>query len=276
MPRRHFRGHHEQLVHDEGRVGDRHHPRRDAGEEMGEDLDRGALVHRDGAPREEGAIAETALFFHLRVELGIHVRQSWGDVRVEDKRKDRKHGVDGRIPHQEPVLVERFRFVVTRDAEDGLTYGDDETAVHDELGQFGRAFVAVAPVPHQQFGEVGELRHREVGGERRLATFLAHDAETHVGGLDHGHVVATVADGAGPLARMLANQPGHLCFLRWRATTRDDTRKQHRGRDELLTVVRQHQRERFAVDEEARRGRVTQERECIGSVGCIGHYIWRG
>ena len=71
------------------------------------------------------------------------------------------------------------------DGEDGLTDGDDEAAMHDELCELGRPLVAVAAVPDEQFGEVGELCDGEVGGERGLTTLFADDAESDVGGLDH-------------------------------------------------------------------------------------------
>jgi len=52
--------------------------------------------------------------------------------------------------------------------------------VDDELGELGAALVRVAAVPDEELGEVAELVDREVGRERRLATFLADDADACV------------------------------------------------------------------------------------------------
>ena len=83
----------------------------------------------------------------------------------------------------------------------------------DELGQLGAALVRVATVPHEQFGQVVEMRNAEVGGEGGLAALFADDADADVGGLDHADVVAAVADGGHFLACVLADEEGDGGFL---------------------------------------------------------------
>lgn len=52
--------------------------------------------------------------------------------------------------------------------------GDDHAAVHDELAESRRAFVAVAAVYHQQPADVLELGYGEIGGQRCLSSLLEH------------------------------------------------------------------------------------------------------
>lgn len=47
---------------------------------------------------------------------------------------------------------------------------------------------------------------------------------TDVSCLDHTHVIATVADAAHTLFRVLANQASNVSFLGWRATASNDSR----------------------------------------------------
>ncbi len=47
----------------------------------------------------------------------------------------------------------------------------------DELCQFGRASVRVASVPEEQLGQMAELGHGKVGGERGLLPFLTDDTD---------------------------------------------------------------------------------------------------
>lgn len=50
----------------------------------------------------------------------------------------------------------------------------------DELREFRRAAVRVAAVPEEELGQVAELVHGEVGGERRLFAFLSDDTDTYM------------------------------------------------------------------------------------------------
>ena len=113
----------------------------------------------------------------------------------------------------------------TGNAEHGLTDADDETSMDDELGQLGTSLVAVPTVPDQKFGQMAELLDGEVGCEAGLMALLADDADADVGGLDHGHVVAAVADTADPLSRVRPDQLGDLGLLCRRASACDDSRE---------------------------------------------------
>ena len=49
--------------------------------------------------------------------------------------------------------------------------------MNDKLRELRRALIRIAAVPDEQFGQVAELVNREVGRERRLASFLADDSD---------------------------------------------------------------------------------------------------
>ena len=66
--------------------------------------------------------------------------------------------------------------------------------MNDKLTEAGRSLVRVPAVDEQQLGDVRELREREVSRERSLHALLAHDADAGARRLDHGHVVAAIAD----------------------------------------------------------------------------------
>lgn len=109
--------------------------------------------------------------------------------------------------------------------------------MHDELSQFRTTFVRVPSMPDEKFCQITELFDREISGERCLSSFLSNDTDTNVGGLDHGDVVATIADTADALLGVLADEPGYICFLRWGTTACNDGRKLDGDGDEVVTVV---------------------------------------
>lgn len=84
---------------------------------------------------------------------------------------------------------------------------------------------------------MAELRDAEVGGERRLAALFADDADAHVRGLDHGYVVAAVADAADAFFGVSADETRDVGFLRRRAAAGDDGGEVDRDGDEVLSVV---------------------------------------
>ena len=83
--------------------------------------------------------------------------------------------------------------------------GDDEAAVDDKEGEFRGAFVRVAAMPDEEFGEVVELGYAEVCGEGGLVPFFADYSDADVGCLDHGDVVAAVADAGYSFAGVVAD-----------------------------------------------------------------------
>ena len=68
---------------------------------------------------------------------------------------------------------------------------------------------------------MAELGDGEVGGERGLAAFFSDDTNAYIRGLDHGDVVATVADAADALLGEISDQMGDVCFLGRGATAGD-------------------------------------------------------
>lgn len=107
----------------------------------------------------------------------------------------------------------------------------------DELRELGGSLVAVATVPNEEFYQVAELFDGEVGGERGLTAFFSDDADTDVGGLDHGYVVAAVADAAYAFLGVLTDQESDVGLLGGGATTGDYGGKEDGNRDELFAVV---------------------------------------
>jgi hypothetical protein len=57
---------------------------------------------------------------------------------------------------------------------------------------------------------------------------------TDIGSLDHAHVVPAISDAADALLGEATDQPGNVCFLRWRAPARDDGRKLRRDLYKLI------------------------------------------
>jgi hypothetical protein len=244
VPRRDLHSHHDEFVEHEHREGHADHAREgecavavDADEELAEALDHAALVDADGDPDEEALVAEATPRFELGVEFWVEVCDRFVHVAVQHERENGHHRVDSAVPDEQPVLVQRVGLVGRGDAVDGLADGDDEAAVDDELAQLRAPFVAVAAVPHEQFDEVAELLDAEVGGERGLAAFFANDADAHVRGLDHAHVVAAVADAADAFFRVGADEAGDVGFLRGGAAAGDDGGELHGQGDEVCAEV---------------------------------------
>jgi hypothetical protein len=69
--------------------------------------------------------------------------------------------------------------------------------------------------------------------------------------LNHGDVVATVADAAYAFLGEFANQAGNVCLLRWRAAAGYDSGQLDGYGDEFLAEVLEEQRERLSINEEA-------------------------
>ena len=270
MPGGDFKGDHNEFVEDEGGEGDSDHFVAVAGgEELGEELDDAALVDGDGDPNEEGFVTQRGAGCEFLVELRVGVGEALVDVFVEDEGEDGRHGVDGGVADEEPVAVEDVWVEVVGDGVEGLGAGENEAAVDDELGEFGRALVGVAAVPDEEFGDVVEVCEGEVGGEGGLAAFFADDADADVGGLDHGDVVAAVADGEDAGVRVGADEEGQVGFLGGGAAAGDYGWEEDGEGDEGRAVVEEEVRERVAVYEEGGGGGFGAE-EGEGGGGCGG------
>lgn len=272
MPGDDLAGDHDELVDDEHGVGDGDHARGidGAGEDLGKALDDDALVEGDEDPDEEGAVAEGRAGRELLVELRVEVRKPFVDVFVEDEAEHGRHGVHGGVAHEQPVAVERVRLEVRGDAVDGLADADDEAAVHDELGELRGSLVAVAAVPDEELRKVVEGGDAEVCGEGGLTTFLADDADADVGGLDHGDVVATVADAGDAFLGVCADEGCDIGFLCGGAAASDDSGELDGEGDEGVAVVGQEMREGGAVDEEGGGGGFgREEREGVEGGGGV-------
>lgn len=57
---------------------------------------------------------------------------------------------------------------------------------------------------------------------------------TDIGSLDHAHVVPAVSDAADALLGEVTDQPGDVCFLRWRTPACNDSRQLRRDLDKLM------------------------------------------
>lgn len=80
----------------------------------------------------------------------------------------------------------------------------------------------------------------EVSREGGLASFFADDTDTDVGGLDHGHVVAAVADAADTLLGELADKACHVSLLGGGTAAGNDGGELDGDGDEFVAVVGQH------------------------------------
>ena len=78
---------------------------------------------------------------------------------------------------------------------------------------FAERLLAVAAVPDEQLGQMMELGDGEVGGERGLSTFFADNADADVGGLNHGNVVAAVANATDAFVGKFSDQVGYVGLL---------------------------------------------------------------
>ena len=189
------------------------------------------------------------------------------DVFVEDEGEDGEGRVDCCVAHEQPVLgvsgghvrligrrkylVQPLGLKVDRHAKHSLANRDNKPAVHDKLRQLGAPLITIPSVPDQQFRQVAKLRDGEIRRKTGLPPLLAHNADAHVGGLDHADVVATVANAADALARKLAYEARHVCFLRRGAAARDDGGEEDCDGDKVGAHVREEEGEGLAVDEEA-------------------------
>lgn len=239
MPGDDLAGNHDKLVDDEHGVRDRDHTGviDRPGQDLRQALDDDALVGGDDDPDAEGAVAEGRPRRELPVELRVEVRERLVDVAVEHEAEHGSHRVQRRVADEQPVAVQRVRLEVCGDAVDGLADADDEAAVHDELGELRGPLVAVAAVPDEELGQVVEGGDAEVGGEGGLAAFLADDADADVGGLDHGDVVAAVADAGDAFLGVGADEGRDVGFLGGGAAAGDDGGELDGEGDEGITVV---------------------------------------
>ena len=110
----------------------------------------------------------------------------------------------------------------------------------DKLRELGAPLITIATVPDQQLRQIAKLLDGEIRRQTRLATFLANDTDPDIRCLDHGHVVAAVADAARALPGVGADELGDVGFLGGRAAAGDDGGKADGGGDEGFAVVGQH------------------------------------
>lgn len=82
------------------------------------------------------------------------------------------------LPDHEEALIKSDATEIEDATEDGLHGGDGEASVDDELRERGGAFVRATSVDEEQGGEEAEFGNRKVGGERRMETLLAGDADS--------------------------------------------------------------------------------------------------
>jgi len=128
---------------------------------------------------------------------------------------------------------------------------------------------------------MGKLRDGKVGRQTRLAALFADDPNAHVCDLDHGHVVAAVADAGDAFARRVLDEVCDFGFLGGRAAAGDDGGEVHADFDEFFFVVSEEgllleaglwgvYLQGFTVDEKTGVGFVFEEFEVVeGSSFCV-------
>ncbi|GIX66376.1 anonymous antigen-7 like protein [Babesia caballi] len=244
-----------ELQGEEGRAGHRDQAEHGVLEEDdGAQHQDGALEHRDPDPDEEGLHRHHAARVQGLVELGEEKDHRLLQLVVQHEAVEGEHGVVGGEADLQPPLEEGERHVKVHGREERLHDGDDHAAVDDEVGQRGRALVAVAAVPEDQPLDVVEVVDGVVGREAGLQALLAHDADPDVGLHDHGHVVVAVADGAGALARVLLDEPHQLGLDEGGAAAAEDGGRHRGDHDEELGELLDAGGHHGAVDHEHGRG----------------------
>mmetsp|Transcript_2771 Transcript_2771/g.8936 ORF Transcript_2771/g.8936 Transcript_2771/m.8936 type:complete len:237 (+) Transcript_2771:1024-1734(+) len=107
--------------------------------------------------------------------------------------------------------------------------------MNDKLPQSSRALVRVAAVPQEQTRQKGKLSDGKVRRERRLLSLLADNAQADVRSLDHGDVVAAVADCSNLLARRGPQEHHNVGLLGRRAPAAHDGGRMDRTQRKLVT-----------------------------------------
>lgn len=74
-------------------------------------------------------------------------------------------------------------------------------------------------MPEEQSAHMVELGDGEVGSQRGLLPFLAHDADAYIGCLDHAYVVASVSDGRHGFLHVCTQELDDTGLVRGRAAT---------------------------------------------------------
>lgn len=206
MPSRDLHSDHDQLIEYKHRERNADHASEDirvirshADKELREALDHRALVDGNRDPDEEALVAQAAARLEFSVEFGIQIRNTLVDIAIQHQTENGRHGVDSAVPHQQPILIQRIRLKRRSNRVHSLANTDNQAAMNDKLAQLRRPLIRVPSMPNKQLDKVAELLDAEVSRERGLAAFFADDADAHVGGLNHGDVVAAVADAADAL-----------------------------------------------------------------------------
>ncbi|KAI6757675.1 hypothetical protein HG531_003500 [Fusarium graminearum] len=105
-------------------------------------------------------------------------------------------------------------------------------------------------MPDQELDQVTELLDRKVGSQTGLSTLLTNNTNTDIGSLNHGYIVATIANTAHALLGVLADELSNLGFLVWRATASNNSRQLNGDRDESEAEVREKEGQTVAIHEE--------------------------
>ena len=97
-------------------------------------------------------------------------------------------------------------------------------------------------MPDKELCEVAKLGNGEICCEGCLTAFFSYNSDTDIGSLNHGNIIATIANAGYPFLCVSANEEGDICLLGRRATTSDDSRKQHSKGNKCVLVVRKEVR----------------------------------
>ena len=85
------------------------------------------------------------------------------NVLIENETEDGEEGEDGGVAQHEHPIVDGDGHEVENACKNGLYDGYYQSSVNHELRQHRRLLVSQTAMPKQQFGQMTELRYREVG-----------------------------------------------------------------------------------------------------------------
>lgn len=131
-------------------------------EHYGAKHDNTALEDRFEEPDQERFNRKRASFLKCGVKWWVLHHHVNTDIVIEHEREDWQTSVDRCVTKDQHTVVDRNGDIVEDTGEDGLDDRDDQASMNDELGEYGRAFVAKTSMPQDQAAELLELIDREI------------------------------------------------------------------------------------------------------------------
>ncbi|CAF3530522.1 unnamed protein product [Fusarium graminearum] len=143
----------------------------------------------------------------------------------------------------------------------------------NKLCKLSTTLITVSAMPDQELDQVTELLDRKVGSQTGLSTLLTNNTNTDIGSLNHGYIVATIANTAHALLGVLADELSNLGFLVWRATASNNSRQLNGDRDEFEAEVREKEGQTVAIHEETSIRLASEEVKMLLSIVLLRKFL---